>query len=108
MVDGYVIDAAALEADAATFGRWGGKLEAMRTAVPVDLSADQFSHIPQAQDLRAAYLGAAKALQEYIGQGVAVLDGFERTLLKTVVLYADAEKLSAADVARVQAELAAL
>jgi hypothetical protein len=108
MIDGYAVDAKALETDAATFDRWATKLDAMKSAIPVGLTADDFSYIPKAQELRATLMAAAKSLQEYIDQGALVFHGFERTLLKTVLTYADAEKLSAADVAKVTAELKAL
>ncbi|MEO7121950.1 MAG: hypothetical protein ABI400_02300 [Lacisediminihabitans sp.] len=107
MNDGYAVDATALEADAKTFDRWAKKLETIRTAIPVGLTADNFSYIPQAQDVHRAYMASAKALQEYVEQGSVVFDGFERTLLKTVLTYADAEKLSAEDIARVRSELEA-
>lgn len=108
MVDGYTIKAKALEQDAATFGKWSARLDTIAKAVPVDLTADDFSYIPLAQTLFHAYMGAAVAGKEYISQGAAVFTGFERTLLATVVTYQDAEKLSEADVAKVKAELAGL
>jgi hypothetical protein len=108
MVNGYTVDPTALQRDATTFEAWGKRLEAEEKAVPVGLTADNFSYIPQAQDLYASWIASAKAVQQYIAQGVVVFDGFARTLLKTELTYADAEHLSAADVAKVSAELAAL
>jgi hypothetical protein len=108
LVDGYVIKAKALEADAATFGSWSKRLAGMAMAIPVDLTPDDFSYIPLAQNLYQAYQASAKAVQAHIEQGVAVFTGFERTLLTTVVTYRDAENLSEADVKKVQSELAGL
>jgi hypothetical protein len=108
MTDGYVVVAAALEADAATFGRWKAKLQTIKAAVPAEFNPDAFSYIPGAQDVYTKYTSAARALRDYIAEGSVVFAGFERTLLKTVVMYAEAEKLSSADIAKVQAELASL
>jgi len=105
---GIVVEAAALEADAKTFEKWAEKLDAISQAVPSHLTADNFSYIPSAQELHTAFVKAAHALQEYVSQGSVVMNAFARTLLKTELEYADAERLSAEQIAKVRAELGSL
>jgi len=105
MSDGYTVNPAALEHDALQFDDWSKELDAVQEAIPVTLSSLDFSVIPGAQDVYAAYQRAADALNAYVGEGSKEFDGFARALLKSAILYLEAEGTSADDVARLNQEM---
>lgn len=106
MTNEVIIDGAVLEADAEDVWQKGSDtLSAMASALPHIEPAD-FSGVVGGPDAARLYATARQALDRYIRSGAAEFLSFEQRLLRTLLAYAEAARLTKEDVQRIQRELA--
>ncbi len=103
-------DEDALRADAMdSWQVWSGKLQGMKEDVQeLQAIGSEFSSIPGSHEVAANFVKARDALAAYLHTGEEVFEGIARALLATAIDYMEAENYAAEEVAKVEAEMAAL
>jgi hypothetical protein len=105
MTNEVIIDGDVLEADAEGVWQKGSDtLLAMADAIP-DIAAADFSGVAGGPDAAKLYHSARQALGTYIRSGAEEFLSFEERLLRTLLVYAEAARLTQEDVQRIRTEL---
>jgi hypothetical protein len=94
------VDIDVLAADAT--GRWApwrDRLTGIGEAIPADPAPADFSLIPGAGDVAAAYARATERLRTYIGEGAVAFQQFYDMIDETCVDYLEDEGASEAEIA---------
>ena len=105
MDNGIRVDAAALERDGRVFADWSSELDAIRAALPGDLTAAVFSDLPGARGVRAGYHDLISTLEAYLGAGAREFAEVQRNLLETARDFLATEEGAEADFTRLAREV---
>jgi len=105
MDKGLRVDAGALGRDGRVFADWSGELDAMRAALPADLTVADFSDVPGASGLRDGFHDLIANLDAYIAQGSREFGSVARNLLETARDYIATEEGAEAEFERLAREV---
>ena len=103
------VDTDDLRVDADRYWKaWHERLRTLERGVATadrNASAQDWSAIPGAQDVRAAYEVLLQKVEKYYHSGSDVFEGIARALLQSAETYLQAEHDSAVEIAMVEAEI---
>lgn len=104
------VDPDALRADAnESWQVWSLKLEELKGQVDdLSYSRPDFSMIPGADEVYAAFETSTETLRTYIETGEETFEGFARALLDVAIMYMEAEGDAQSEIDQVEQEMGAL
>jgi len=105
MDKGLRVDPGALGRDGRVFADWSGELDAIRAAIPADLSVADFSDLPGASGLRDGFQDLLSNLESYVAAGSREFGGVARNLLETARDYLATEEGAEAEFQRLSREV---
>ena len=105
MDKGLRVDAGALGRDGRVFADWSGELDAIRAALPGDLTVADFSDLPGAGGIRASYHELLSNLEAYLSEGSREFGSVTRNLLETARDYLATEEGAEAEFERLAREV---
>ncbi|MGV8885361.1 MAG: hypothetical protein ACOH1T_07205 [Microbacteriaceae bacterium] len=99
------MDAPSLERDARVFASWSGELDAIRAALPAELTVSDFSDLPGARAVRSSFSDLLSTLESYITQGSREFASVARSLSETARDYASTEESAEQEIRRLAREV---